>query len=892
VTAQLYASNAAGAAAGALLAGFVLFPSLGLRTTTFAGVLLNLVAATVAWTMSKSPTENAVPAVLPPHGPVQIGDVAPAARARGTAAVAVALSGAASLILQLVWTRLLSMLVGPTTYAFSAMVASFIAGIALGSTLGGRLSRRAPAPGWLAVSLLLSGIAAAVAAQVWPEIAFVVAGRSSLPGGGFASLLWQQSLLIAAAMLPMTMAFGASFSLAVGLAVGGDSPPAADVARLYAANTIGAVTGAIAGAYALVPYLGLQGSIRVAVTLTAIAALAVSLALAARRRTVLAVAAIATTALIWLSPPWDRALLSSGAYKYAAFLPDAYRGAVLRAGSLLYYREGAASTVSVRRVAGTVSLAIDGKVDASNAGDMLTQRLLAHIPLLLHPSPTHVAIIGLGSGVTLASALTHPIERADTIEISPEVIEASAEFARENAGALTNRRTRLIAGDGRTHMMLGRGTYDVVISEPSNPWMAGVAGLFTREMFEAIRERLSPEGLACQWTHAYDMSADDLRSIVATFVEVFPHALLWPVGDGDVLLVGSRQPIEPRLTLIHSGWQRPGVAADLSSIGVAGPDVVLSLVAGTESGLRSFAAGAQIQTDDRLALEFTAPQNALGRGSSDAVSTIQAMESGPVPELVGRLRRSTATRKSRGLMLLGAEAYDNAARELLAVIEHESPDSEVVDALIKAAAPAGRIEEAERQLRAVMSRDAAHAASAVGISRILASHGDFEGAEAVLRPLTGRAASIDVLEQLASVFADAGDTNRLSAAVSGLRSLAPAAESTAYFAAVLEVVTGHPHQALRIIADLRNRGGARARALTAEATAFLAMGRRDQARQSFEAALAAAPREAGSYENLAGFEAESGNDRAAASLFAEALILDPASPAARAGLQEALRRLK
>jgi len=162
----------------------------------------------------------------------------------------------------------------------------------------------------------------------------------------------------------------------------------------------------------------------------------------------------------------------------------------------------------------------------------------------------------------------------------------------------------------------------------------------------------------------------------------------------------------------------------------------------------------------------------------------------------------------------------------------------------------------------------------------------------VLRPVAGGAAGIDVLEQLASVFADAGDPKRLSDAVSGLRSLAPAAESTAYFAAVLAVVTSRPNEATGIIADLRNRGGARARDFTVEATAFLAMGRRDQARQSYEAALAAAPRDVSSYENLAAFEAESGNDRTAASLFAEALILDPASPVARAGLEAALRRLR
>ena len=147
-------------------------------------------------------------------------------------------------------------------------------------------------------------------------------------------------------------------------------------------------------------------------------------------------------AALWL-PRWDRALVSSGAYKYAAYMPPEFREPMLRAGQLLYYKEGAAATVSVRRLTGTTSLAIDGKIDASDAGDMLTQKVLAHAPLLLHPQARHVAIIGLGSGVTLASALTHPIERADVIEISPEVVEASAFFERD-----TERRAARSRGHG------------------------------------------------------------------------------------------------------------------------------------------------------------------------------------------------------------------------------------------------------------------------------------------------------------------------------------------------------------------------------------------------------------------------------------------------------------
>jgi spermidine synthase len=255
------------------------------------------------------------------------------------------------------------------------------------------------------------------------------------------------------------------------------------------------------------------------------------------------------TVVIVSSPPWDRALLASGVYKYAPYVSDNVDlETALTAGTLLYYREGAGATVSVKRLTGTLALAIDGKVDASNGSDMLTQKLAAHLPLLLHEQPREVGIIGLGSGVTLGAALRHPIARADVIEISPEVVEASSLFAAENYHALSDPRTRLIVGDGRSHLALSNRRYDVLISEPSNPWIAGVAALFTREFFLSARSRLAPGGIICQWAHTYNITDRDLRSIVATFTSVFPDGTAWLIGQDDLLLVaadgGRHEPVQ------------------------------------------------------------------------------------------------------------------------------------------------------------------------------------------------------------------------------------------------------------------------------------------------------------------------------------------------------------
>ena len=530
-------------------------------------------------------------------------------------------------MLQLTWTRLLALLVGPTTYAFTAIVATFIGGIALGSMLGAWASMRGAIVGWLTGALAVAGVASSLAALAAPEMALLVGDAVSAPGATFGSIVRFQCVVIAGLMLPMTVALGTTFPLGVALATRGgtDALISRSAARVYTANTIGAIVGALLGAFFLIPRFGLEVTIRAAGVLAVLGAVAVSIGHTRRPRAMartMSVAAIVLT-VVALAPRWDRALLASGAYKYASYLEATYRRQLLSAGTLLYYREGATATVSVRALTGTVSLAIDGKVDASNAGDMLTQRLLAHLPLLLHPAPQRVAIIGLGSGVTLGSALRHSIARADVIEISPEVVEASRFFAREHHNALADPRARLIVGDGRAHLALGRTQYDVIISEPSNPWMAGVAALFTSEFFEAAKARLAPDGLLCQWAHTYEMSDADLRSIAATMASVFPEVSLWLVGAGDALFIASRTSIEARLATIHEAWARPGVAADLTDVDVRDPMSLLTLFAGGTAAIRAYAAGAPRQLDADMRLEFSAPRGIYGGGGANAAAALR-----------------------------------------------------------------------------------------------------------------------------------------------------------------------------------------------------------------------------------------------------------------------------
>src|SRR5262245_28073245 len=313
----------------------------------------------------------------------------------------------------------------------------------------------------------------------------------------FSQLLRQATLLTATFVLPTTSCLGAAFPLALAL-VRKSERPAGRFANVYAINTVGAVSGSLAAGFLLIPWLGLQSTLRF-VCLCLVGAAVLVAGWGRVPKHVLQVSGVALAVSLFVlvfSPPWDRDLLASGAYLYAAFAPkDLDLDTLLKAGTLLYYRDGASATVSVKRLTGTTTLAVDGKTDASNRGDMLTQKLVAHLPLLLHENPRDVAIVGLGSGVTLGAALRHPIARADVMEISPEVVEASQFFLDENHHALADSRTNLIVGDGRSHLLLSNRQYDVVISEPSNPWIAGVAALFTREFFLAARDRLAPGGI-------------------------------------------------------------------------------------------------------------------------------------------------------------------------------------------------------------------------------------------------------------------------------------------------------------------------------------------------------------------------------------------------------------
>ncbi|HEY6549249.1 MAG TPA: fused MFS/spermidine synthase, partial [Vicinamibacteria bacterium] len=537
---NLYTWNTLGAVAGALLTPLAALPALGMTRTGLLAAMANVAAALLVWGAKRETGAGGHADRRPEATPMDV----PRAdhTARGAAVLMVTfLSGLGALAHELAWTRALVLLVGPTAYAFAFVLAAVIAGLALGSAIAARIADRLERPA-LALAAVQSGVVVA-ALGIIPAV-----GALPVPIGDTvrvlaldpsALLLRQAAGTFVLLVLPSAF-FGATFPLCVRLLANTGLPPGIATARLLTCNTLGAVLGPLAAGFWLLPTLGLEATLKAAALVHALAAL---VALQATRPKPglrwVAFASLPAAALLLL-PRWDLELLAGGAYRYAHREEALDLRDSLRAGELLYYRDGAFATVSVKRVGGAKALAVDGKVDATNTGDMATQRLLGHLPLLLHGAPRHALVVGLGSGATAAAVLSHPVESLEVAEISPEVAEAARlHFADVQQGALDDPRLRLRLIDARNHLLLGSGRYDVIVSEPSNPWMAGVSNLFTLDFFRLARARLRPGGLLCQWMHVYGMPLEAVRTVVGGFADVFPESAVFQVSAGDVLLVGS-----------------------------------------------------------------------------------------------------------------------------------------------------------------------------------------------------------------------------------------------------------------------------------------------------------------------------------------------------------------
>jgi len=644
----LYAANTFGAVLGCAFAGLVLLPTFGLRRTEWLAVGLNLLAASGAVLLARyrrgprAAHEAAPPADELPEAEERRTQVAGTDRAGGRTLIAIyAISGAVAMAFEVAWSRLLVLVLGSSTYSYTIMLTTFLLGLAAGAWIAARLMK-SHAPALLAASLaqVLVALTTYLGLYLVRELPFLYVLAHDRLHPSARGLLGVQLALAAAVMILPTLALGAMFPIVLsGLSSLRASAPRV-VGRAYAWNTVGAIAGSLLAGFCLLPRLGSRGTILAGIVTSALLALwgllAARPAPAARLRVLFAcaVAAFVANAVV-ASPALPPEILSSGVFRYADRYLGSDRGRFLEEtrashGEILLFKEGLTCTVTVFRTTKALSLLVNGKPDASvppglaspfawmktaRTGDLPTQVLVAQVPMLLAPRAGRVLVVGLGSGVTLGSTLGHPAETIDCVELESAVVEGSRWFDSQSGAPLDDPRVRLVVNDARNHLLVTREPYDVIISEPSNPWVAGAASLFTRDFFALAKSHLSADGVFCQWVQLYELTAEDFRSILRGFSSVFPGVHVFRVAS-DAIVIGTngREPFPLDAILRHANAK---VLADLERIGIRTPDDLLAhyWVGGEE--LRSRLGQGPVNTDDNMLIEFAAPLRMLSRRKAE-----------------------------------------------------------------------------------------------------------------------------------------------------------------------------------------------------------------------------------------------------------------------------------
>jgi spermidine synthase len=628
----LYAANTFGAVMGTALAGYALLPVLGTRRTTAIAVAVNLVVGALAVALAR--WWPAPPAPAAPPAPRRARQ---RRRARhGATLAALAVSGAVAMLYEVAWTRALGLVLGSSTYAFTAMLLAFLVGIALGSALWAwRRGRPGVSPAELGVLQIATGAAAAVTLALFDRLpALFLLGFARSDSPAFVELL--ELAVAAAALVPSTVLIGATFPCALAI-VAHTGHAGADTGRVYGVNTLGAIAGAALTGFVLIPALGLHATLKVGVVVGVTTGAALLVRSSVRWRwTAVAAAALLVAGAVSI-PLWDLRVMAAGTSIYARYyVGGGGLGHSVPDETVVFYRDGPTGTVAVVDRHGTRTLRVNGKTDASDGADVQTQVLLAHVPMLVHRDPRRVMVLGLGGGVTVGSAAAHPVERVDVVELEPAVVEAARFFRAASRDALAQPVVRVVVADGRNFLLATAERYDVIVSEPSNPWIAGVAALFSLEFFETARARLRPGGVMGQWLQGYSLAADDFAMIVRTFGAAFPWTTVWYLGGHDFLLLGSERPLPLDAARIAARLEQPAVRDDLARVGVRRWPEVLGFLALGPADAARLAAGARVNDDDRLPLEFSAPRALHLGAAADVVGfVLRHRRAGPAEVVAG-----------------------------------------------------------------------------------------------------------------------------------------------------------------------------------------------------------------------------------------------------------------
>jgi len=598
----LYGANTMGAVAGSVLAGFYLLRVFDLTVATFAAAALNVAVALISLAVAARSSYEPLNARGEP-GLVAL-------EGRWAVYASIAISGACALGAEVLWTRLLGLLLGATVYTFSIILAVFLIGLGIGSGAGSLLARQLRSPRFalgccqmlLAAAVAWTAYMLADSLPYWPVNPLI----SSRPWFTFqvdiVRCLW--------AILPAALLWGASFPLALASIASPDEDSGRMAGGIYAANTAGAILGALAFSLLLVPHIGSGRSEGVLIVLSAIGGLLLLAPLASRKKSA-ALALIACIAVtVWLVvtvSPVPGMLIAFG------------RRMTTSSGQarILYAGEGMNSSIAISQWNdGAVQFHVSGKVEASTEPyDMRLQRMLGHLPGLFHPDPRSVLVVGFGAGVTAGSFTRYPgMQRIVICEMEPLVPRTAALFfPKENYDVVHDRRTHLIFDDARHYILTSPDKFDIITSDPIHPWVKGSATLYSKEYFELVKAHLNPGGIVTQWVPLYETDLATVKSEIATFFDVFPNGTIWGnenAGGGyDIVLAGTAaaphidaDAIEQRL----ASRDYAPVAKSLAQVDFQSAINLLTTYAGRAQDLKPWLAGAQINRDRNLRLQYLA----------------------------------------------------------------------------------------------------------------------------------------------------------------------------------------------------------------------------------------------------------------------------------------------
>ena len=537
-------------------------------------------------------------------------------------------SGFAALVYEVMFTKGLILFVGGTVYAYSLILTAFLTGMGFGSLLAKRFRQTDLATLFAYVQLGI-GAYGLLFVPILNNLDVAYLEIYNISGGSFGVFHSLLLLLAYVVLLVPTLLMGMTFPV-VSRLITRAGKIGTDVGKLFCVNTLGGVAGAFVGGFVLLPGIGLERAILVAVALNLLTSAVVFLA-AGKGGGVAYGGAFAVVALLAASL-FDARVdpYRFGVYHQHGRFDSAsdYRQALAReraAAGISFADFGLYGSVVVKEEGSVKVLMIDGKVDAGTGLDVPTQLLLGYIPGLMHPDPKEVAIIGLGSGITLSAVESFSsVKRIDVLELNPTVVEAAGFFELENRNALADERVELTVGDARDYLSTTERTYDVVISEPSNPWIDGEVFLFTREFYAVVAERLNEGGLFLQWVGAYDFNPEDLKVSLRTLATAFPHVQAWADARGvDFFLLASKEPIARDYEGLAAAMQDSVISSDIAAISVlsnrapfTGPDVFFSFFVADDEALDAYASGAPVNTDNRPIIEFRTARNRVGRTTS------------------------------------------------------------------------------------------------------------------------------------------------------------------------------------------------------------------------------------------------------------------------------------